>query len=128
MTFNDDPAYKGVIHTGIDGATGYNIMINAVDHPYNSFYVWEQLYDKAGNPIEGAYVDQNGDNKIDEEDLVAYKKSAPDVFMGLTSQLSYKNWDLSLLCVQVLETMLITMYNPIVRLGMVHKCMTKLVS
>jgi len=41
-----------------------NIMINAVDHPYNSFYVWEQLYDKAGNPIEGAYVDQNGDNKI----------------------------------------------------------------
>ncbi len=73
MTFNDDPAYKGVIHTGIDGATGYNIMINAVDHPYNSFYVWEQLYDKAGNPIEGAYVDQNGDNKIDEEDLVAYK-------------------------------------------------------
>ena len=24
--------------------------------------------------------------------------------------------------------MLITMYNPIVRLGMVHKCMTKLVS
>ena len=95
LTFNDDPAYKGVIHTGIDGATGYNIMINAVDHPYNSFYVWEQLYDKAGNPIEGAYVDQNGDNKIDEEDLVAYKKSAPDVFMGLTSQLSYKNWDLS---------------------------------
>lgn len=60
LTFNDDPAYKGVIHTGIDGATGYNIMINAVDHPYNSFYVWEQLYDKAGNPIEGAYVDQMG--------------------------------------------------------------------
>src|SRR3712207_8518702 len=27
--------------------------------------------------------------------LIAYKKSAPDVFMGLTSQLSYKNWDLS---------------------------------
>lgn len=23
------------------------------------------------------------------------QKSAPDVFMGLTSQLSYKNWDLS---------------------------------
>lgn len=95
LTFNDDPAYKGVIHTGIDGATGYNIMINAVNHPYNSFYVWEQVYDKAGNPIEGAYVDQNDDNKIDEEDLICYKKSAPDVFMGLTSQLSYKNWDLS---------------------------------
>lgn len=95
LTFNDDPAYKGVLHTGIDGATGYNIMINAVDNPYNSFYVWEQIYDNNGNPIEGAYVDQNNDNKIDEEDLVTYKKSAPDVFMGLTSQFSYKNWDLS---------------------------------
>lgn len=95
LTFNDDPAYKGVMHTGIDGGSGYNIMINAVNQPYNSFYVWEQLYDKAGNPIENAYVDQNGDNKIDEEDLIAYKKSAPDVFMGLTSQLSYKNWDLA---------------------------------
>ena len=41
------------------------------------------------------YVDQNGDNKIDEEDLIAYKKSAPDVYMGLSNQISYKNWDLS---------------------------------
>jgi len=95
LTFNDDPSYKGVIHGGIDGATGYNIQINSVNNPYNSFYVFEQMYSPAGHPIEGAYVDQNNDNKIDEEDLIAYKKSAPDVYMGLSSQLSYKNWDLS---------------------------------
>ena len=95
LTFNDDPSYKGVIHGGIDGATGYNIMINAVNHPYNSFYVFEQMYDNNGRPIEGAYVDQNGDNKIDENDLIVYKKSAPNVFMGLSNQISYKNWDLS---------------------------------
>ena len=95
LTFNDDPSYKGVIHGGIDGATGYNIQINAVGQPYNSFYVFEQMYDTNGNPVEGAYVDQNGDNKIDEEDLIPYKKSAPDVYMGLSSQLRYKNWDLS---------------------------------
>lgn len=95
LTFNDDPSYKGVIHGGIDGATGYNIQINAVDQPYNAFYVFQQMYDTNGKPIEGAYVDQNGDNKIDEEDLIAYKKSAPDVYMGLSSQLQYKNWDLS---------------------------------
>ncbi len=64
LTFNDDPTYKGVIHGGIDGATGYNIQINAVDKPYNSFYVFEQMYDEKGTPIEGAYVDQNNDNKI----------------------------------------------------------------
>lgn len=95
LTFNDDPTYKGVIHGGIDGATGYNIQINAVNKPYNSFYVFEQMYDENGTPIEGAYVDQNNDNKIDEGDLIPYKKSAPDVYMGLTSQMNYKNWDLS---------------------------------
>jgi len=95
LTFNDDPKYKGVIHGGIDGATGYNIQINAVNKPYNSFYVFEQMYDENGTPIEGAYVDQNNDNKIDESDLIPYKKSAPDVYMGLTSQMNYKNWDLS---------------------------------
>lgn len=95
LTFNDDPSYKGVIHGGIDGATGYNIQINSVNHPYNAFYVFEQMYDVNGKPIEGAYVDQNGDNKIDEEDLIAYKKSAPDVYMGLNSQLRYKKWDFS---------------------------------
>ena len=95
LTFNDDPSYKGVIHGGIDGATGYKIQINAVNHPYNSFYVFEQMYDVNGKPIEGAYVDQNGDNKINDDDLIAYKKSAPDVYMGLSNQLAYKNWDLS---------------------------------
>lgn len=95
MTRNDDPNYVGVIHQGIDGATGYNILIHTVGKPYNSFYVYEQLYDKNGKPIEGAYVDQNKDNKIDDNDLIAYKKAAPDYFMGLTSQLSYKNWDFS---------------------------------
>ena len=95
LTFNDDPKYKGVIHGGIDGATGYNIQINSVGKPYNSFYVFEQMYDEKGTPIEGAYVDQNNDNKIDEGDLIPYKKSAPDVYMGLTSQMNYKNWDLS---------------------------------
>lgn len=99
MTINDDPNYVGVIHSGIDGGTGYYAMINAVNNPYNSFYVFEQVYDENGRPIEGAYVDHNGDGKVGEKDndgdLIAYKKSAPDVFMGLTSQLSYKNWDLS---------------------------------
>lgn len=95
LTFNDDPKYKGVKHGGVDGGTGYTIQINSVNHPYNSFYVFEQMYDESGTPIEGAYVDQNKDNKIDDEDLIPYKKSAPDVYMGLTSQINYKNFDFS---------------------------------
>lgn len=95
LTVNDDPTYPGVIHSGIDGATGYKAMIHRVGQPFNSFYVYEQIYRADGSPIEGAYVDQNQDGKIDEKDLICFKKAAPDVFLGLTSQLSYKNWDLN---------------------------------
>ncbi len=95
MTINDDPKYVGVKHTGIDGGTGFTAMIHAVNHPFNSFYVYEQIYGTDGRPVEGAYVDQNKDGKIDDSDLICYKKAAPDVFMGLNSQLSYKKWDLS---------------------------------
>lgn len=94
LTLNDDPNYKGVIHGGIDGGTGNNIMIHQVGKPFNSFYVYKQIYDQAGNPIEGYYEDIDHDGKITKEgDLVAYKKAAPDVIMGLSSTLSYKNWD-----------------------------------
>jgi TonB-linked outer membrane protein, SusC/RagA family/TonB-dependent outer membrane receptor, SusC/RagA subfamily, signature region len=94
LTFNDDPNYVGVIHGGIDGGTGSNILIHQVGKPFNSFYVYKQVYDIDGKPIEGYYEDINGDGEIKkEDDLVAYKKAAPDVIMGLSSNLSYKNWD-----------------------------------
>ena len=59
------------------------------------FYVYHQLYDTNGNPIEGAYVDVNGDNQITEADRQAYKKATPDAFIGLTNNFSYKNFDMS---------------------------------
>lgn len=94
LTFNDDPSYQGVIHGGIDGGTGNNILIHQVGKPFNSFYVYKQVYDQSGSPIEGYYEDIDGDGQIKKEnDLVAYKKAAPDVIMGLSSNLSYKNWD-----------------------------------
>ena len=46
-------------------------------------------------PLEGVYVDQNADGAINEQDLIPYKNPAADIFMGLSSQLSYKYWDLN---------------------------------
>ncbi len=89
----DNPNYIGIKHGGISGGTGNNVLIHSLNNPFNSFYVYEQIYNSDGSPIEGAYIDQNEDGVIDEKDLITYKKSAPDVFMGLTSQLTYKNWD-----------------------------------
>jgi len=95
LTISDDPNYVGVIHGGITGGTGNNIKIHRVGKPFGSFYVFEQVYDENGKPMEGVYVDQNGDGKIDESDRIAYKKSAPDVTMGFSSQFTYKKWDFS---------------------------------
>ncbi len=71
------------------------IQRNKVGEAANSFFVYQQVYDKAGKPIEGVYVDRNADGQINDEDRYYYKSPAADVIMGLTTKLIYKNWDLS---------------------------------
>ena len=68
---------------------------NQVGYATNSFYVYQQVYDQNGNPIEGCVVDRDGDGKITEGDKYLYKQPAPDVTMGLASRMEYKNWDFS---------------------------------
>ena len=60
----------------------------------SAYYVFQQVYDVNGNPIEGQFVDRNADGVINNDDRYFYKKSTPDVTMGLTSKLIFKNWDL----------------------------------
>ena len=95
LTANDDPNYIGVQVGGISGAVGNTIQIHSVGHAPNSFFVYEQVYDDAGKPIEGLFVDRNGDKVITNDDRYHYNKPAADVFMGFSSKLNYKNWDFS---------------------------------
>jgi iron complex outermembrane receptor protein len=95
LTATDDPKYLGVLTGGIAGAVGNTIKIHSVGYPANSYFVYEQVYDGAGKPIEGVYVDKNGDGVITPDDRYRYKKAAPDVFAGFTSNFSYKNFDFS---------------------------------
>ena len=60
--------------------------------PY-SFYLFKQLYDNAGKPIEGAYADLNGDGIINSNDKYVYRNPDPDATFGLASTLNYKNFD-----------------------------------
>ena len=59
----------------------------------SAYYVFQQVYDEAGQPIEGQFVDRNADGVINNDDRYFYKQSTPDVTMGFTSKLIYKNWD-----------------------------------
>ncbi|MCQ2351631.1 MAG: SusC/RagA family TonB-linked outer membrane protein [Paludibacteraceae bacterium] len=71
------------------------IKIQKVGCAANSYYVYEQIYDKDGKPIEGAYVDQNKDGVLNDDDLIVFHKAAPDVTLGLNTKLTYKAWDFS---------------------------------
>ena len=89
----NDPNYY-VPTGGISAGTGNTAQAHAVGHPASSFYVYQQVYDKNGMPIEGMVVDRNNDGVINEADKYFYKSPMAPVTMGLSSRLEYKNWDL----------------------------------
>ncbi len=95
LTAVPDSTYQGVLTGGISGAVGNTIQIHSVGYPANSYYVFEQVYDANGAPIEGLYVDRNGDGAVDSKDLYRLEKPAPDYFLGFTSNLTYGNFDFS---------------------------------
>ena len=76
------------------GGTGGNCMIHREGYPAFSFNLYQQVYDAQGNPVEGAYVDQNGDGVIDTHDLVVRHSKDPNVTMTFGSNFRYKKWDL----------------------------------
>lgn len=97
LTTDDERSdYYGVETGGISGGTGNNIQVHQTGKAPYSFFVYQQVYDTDGNPIEGLYVDRNNDGKIDTNDKYCHHKAAPDVTIGLNTTLSYKNWTLAL--------------------------------
>ncbi|MDD3033339.1 MAG: hypothetical protein PHT25_01965 [Bacteroidales bacterium] len=89
---NDGPesTYIGAPVSGISGGTSSTIQIHSVGYAPYSFYVYKQLYDADGKPIEGAYADMNKNGKLDDGDFYRYKSPEPDVYMGLNTTFSYK--------------------------------------
>lgn len=95
LTASDDPTYKGVDTGGISGAVGNYAQVHQVGHPAYSFYVFQQVYDADGHPIEGVYVDRNADGIINNDDRYIYKKPDADVTFGFNTELSWKKFTLS---------------------------------
>ena len=91
-----DEDYRIVTGETISRGNSTSIMAHHVGEPANSFWVYQQVYDDNGKPLEGVYVDRNADGQINDKDRYYYKKPAADVIMGLTTKFIYKRWDLSL--------------------------------
>ncbi len=95
LTFVSDPTNPGNKYNA--GAslpgTGATLNINSVNQLRGAFYVYQQVYDAAGKPIEDMFVDRNRDGVISDKDLYQYKNADPVVFMGFNTNLTYKKWN-----------------------------------
>jgi TonB-linked SusC/RagA family outer membrane protein len=89
--------FAGYLVGGIPGGTGSTIQVNTVGYPSNSFYVRQQVYGADGRPVEGLYVDRNGDGIVNERDNYRYKQPAPKATLGFSSNVAYKKVNLSFL-------------------------------
>ena len=87
--------FDKIVRGDIDSGTGGQIQVLQPGFTPDSFYVYKQLYDPAGNPIEGAFADLNGDNLINISDRYIYKNTDPDFVFGFASNVNYKNIDFS---------------------------------
>ena len=85
--------YRRFGSTGYDGA--FQNMVHYVGNPASMFFVYEQVYDQDGRPIEGLFVDQNNDGVLDDNDLRPYHTADPNFTYGVNTKLQIKNWDFS---------------------------------
>lgn len=98
IAFNDNKVTKLPFDQptgGISGGVGNNIQVHTEGESPYSFFVFQQVYDANGKPIEGVFVDRNGDNVINDDDKYLKEDPYADIIMGLNTNLSYKNWDLA---------------------------------
>jgi iron complex outermembrane receptor protein len=84
-----------ILTGGIGGGTGGTIQIHSQGYTPNSFYVFKQLYNTSGMPIQGAYADLNGDGIVNNNDRYIKYNADPDATFGFASNMNYKNFDFS---------------------------------
>jgi len=103
----DTGAISQILHTDA-GQSTTQIAIIKVGETLNSFYgyktngIWQTQAEITASgtkdpikPGDVKYVDQNGDHVVNTNDRVILGKSIPSVTLGLTNNLSYKNFTLN---------------------------------
>jgi TonB-linked SusC/RagA family outer membrane protein len=116
----EDTNSVGILVGGIAGGIGNTVQVHSLNNPTFSYLVYEQQYDASGNAIEvgqqanidingdgqvttadkwkdiNAFVDLNGDGIINIDDRYVFEKAAPDWFLGMALNFTYKKWSLGL--------------------------------
>lgn len=91
LLINNDPNFVGNRFDVV--GIGTPTRINAIGNRPGSFYMYQQVYDKNNNPIEGLYEDRNRDGLINEKDLRVFKPAEAPLFLGINSSVTYKKFN-----------------------------------
>ncbi|MFT3980782.1 MAG: TonB-dependent receptor [Ferruginibacter sp.] len=93
LTVNpDDKDYPGILGAKPQ-ASNLNGMVSSVGGPKNVFYLFKQVYDQDGKPIEGVFEDLNRDGLINENDRYRTKQADPNIFTGFSTNVTYKKFN-----------------------------------
>ena len=96
-TYNENTITK--LTSGNDEGVGLfsdETLVSTPGFPRNTFYLYHQVYDVHGMPIEGQMLDLNNDGSINADDRYITNKSAlPKYLLGFSTSLQYKKWSLS---------------------------------
>ena len=95
LTASDEDA-TGVPVGGISGGTGNNVQMIQVGYPMRTFYLYQQVYDTKGNPVNGVYVDRNNDGQINADDKYLGHHADADWTFGFNTNFNWKNWTAAL--------------------------------
>jgi len=97
LNATDDPNYPGV-NVGNIGVDAF-IQNNQVGYPVNAYYVYQQVYDQQGMPIEGLYVDRSGEGGSvggNVANKYRYQTPVPRMSFGFNTRVNYKKFDFSM--------------------------------
>ncbi len=89
LTKVPDLTFEGIQVGGISGGVGNNAQIHSVGYPTHTFYMYKQVYQQNGQPVEGVYADRNNSGSVTGEDMYRYQSPAPRLFFGFSPQFTY---------------------------------------
>lgn len=96
-SYNENKITK--LSIGDDSGVGLfsgDLLVNTVGYSRNTFFVYHQVYNSQGKPIEDQMVDLNNDGVINEQDRYRTESSAPKHIIGFNTAFNYKKLALSM--------------------------------
>jgi len=93
-TYNENKITKlSMVDDSSVGLFSDKTLVNTVGYSYNSFYLYHQVYNANGKPIEDQMLDVNGDGLTNAKDrYITGKSSIPKYLFGFNTNFQYKKW------------------------------------